>query len=83
MDDRWTLDDYLFSLFRNQKTDTSEFKVLLRVYGRERIETAWKTFTQLPKDLQKPDSKPENLDLPDVRDFREFRTYSRYHPPDD
>lgn len=33
----WTLEDYLFELFEMKKTDTEEFKVLVRLFSREKI----------------------------------------------
>jgi hypothetical protein len=44
-DNDWVnLDDYLVSLFRQNLTDSREFKTLLRIYKRERILRAWKAF---------------------------------------
>lgn len=39
-----TLNDYVCSLFKEKKTDTPEFKALLRVYGREKLAKIWKDF---------------------------------------
>lgn len=40
----WTLDDYVISLFEKKRTDSVEFKLLLRIYGRERLAKIWEEF---------------------------------------
>jgi hypothetical protein len=37
----WTLKDYIISLYQQQKTETSEFKAMLHIYGREKLENWW------------------------------------------
>lgn len=40
----WTLKDYVLSLYQQQKTETAEFKTMLRIYGREKFETWWREY---------------------------------------
>lgn len=37
----WTLEDYVVALFEAKKTDSDEFKTLLRIYGRPRLVAIW------------------------------------------
>lgn len=39
-----TLDEYVFSLFDARKTDSSEFKAILNVYGREKMLKIWERY---------------------------------------
>jgi hypothetical protein len=41
-----TLEDYVISIFEKKQTDSLEFKALLRVYGRERLEKIWREYKQ-------------------------------------
>lgn len=41
-----TFDDYVISLFEEKKTKTDEFDLLLRVYGREKLEKLWKAYKE-------------------------------------
>lgn len=37
----WSLKEYILSLYRQQKTESDEFKTMLRIYGREKFEKWW------------------------------------------
>ena len=37
-----SLEEYISDLFRQKKMNTEEFKTLLRIYGREKLEAIWK-----------------------------------------
>lgn len=39
-----TFDEYVISLFEEKKTSTEEFQLIMRVYGRERLEKLWKEY---------------------------------------
>jgi hypothetical protein len=45
----WTLEDYVMSLFEKGETQSPEFKVLLQIYGREKIEELWKKYQKEKK----------------------------------
>lgn len=49
----WTLEDYLFELFEMQKTETSEFKTLLGIYGREKMASYYKRYQEKKLELVK------------------------------
>jgi hypothetical protein len=59
MSDWTTLDDYLEKLFRTGKTKSDEFQTLLKIYGRERIETAWRRFKNGKTDTDHTRSKTQ------------------------
>ncbi len=40
----WTLEDYVMELFRSKATHSREFKAMLEIYGREKLEAIWKKF---------------------------------------
>lgn len=73
--DRWTLDDYLISLFEKNQTDSEEFQFLLRTYGRERIERTWKEYRQ------RPPQNPQLSQIPEVQTPKQ--RFSRFHPAED
>ena len=37
----WTFEAYIISLFEKKQTDSLEFKVMLRIFGREKLEKIW------------------------------------------
>lgn len=39
-----TFEEYVIELFETKKTDTEEFKSLLRLRGRQRLEEIWKQY---------------------------------------
>lgn len=39
--DAWTLENYILSLFQQKQTETQEFKILLKLFGREKLEKLW------------------------------------------
>lgn len=39
-----TFEEYVNQLFQDEKTDTEEFKVLVRVYGRSKLTKLWQKF---------------------------------------
>lgn len=41
-----TFKEYIVSLFEKKMTDSPEFKIMLNVYGRERLESIWKEFVR-------------------------------------
>jgi hypothetical protein len=46
-----TLEEHVYQLFRDGKTDTDEFKTLVRFFGRQKMIEFWKQWqNQLPKD---------------------------------
>lgn len=47
-----TLEDYVFELFENQATESKEFKALLRVFGREKMNDLWKKFCSMKQQLK-------------------------------
>lgn len=49
----WSLEDYLFEIFEMNKFNSEEFKVLLRIYGREKIEVIWKKYREKKAELLK------------------------------
>lgn len=56
----WTLEDYVISLFDSKQTESSEFKALLSVYGRERMTRIWEDFKSRAKQTKtKQESKNE------------------------
>lgn len=42
----WSLEDYLFELFEMKKTETSEFKTLLVIYGREKMAAYYRRYKE-------------------------------------
>lgn len=40
----WTLEDYALSLIQQNKTQSEEFKTLLRVYGRDKLREIWSKY---------------------------------------
>lgn len=42
----WTLKDYILSLYQQKKTDTEEFRSLMKIYGREKFELWWKEYQE-------------------------------------
>lgn len=53
-----TLDALIVSMFRNRQTNTTDFKCLVNLYGRDKIAQAWES-SFLPK--SKIHSKAPNL----------------------
>lgn len=41
-----TFKEYIVSLFEKKMTDSPEFKTMLEIYGRERLESIWKEFVR-------------------------------------
>lgn len=37
----WKLEDYLMDLFKKKQTHTSEFRILLEVFGKKKIQQVW------------------------------------------
>jgi hypothetical protein len=42
----WTLEAYVISLFERGATNTSEFKLLVTIYGRDKLVTIWEKHQQ-------------------------------------
>lgn len=48
----WTLRDFVIDLFKQNKIDSDEFRLLIRVYGRDKLITIWKDYkTQNKEDV--------------------------------
>jgi hypothetical protein len=61
---RWTLDDYIIDLFRKNQTNTPEFKIMLGVFGRDRMEKIWFKYQELLRNnqLPNPPTSPKNAE---------------------
>jgi hypothetical protein len=40
----WTLDEYVISLFEKKQTESLEFKLLMKIYGREKLVQIWEKY---------------------------------------
>jgi hypothetical protein len=40
----WNLEDYVIDLFKKKMTESSEFKTLLKIYGRKKLEEIWNRY---------------------------------------
>ncbi len=58
--DSWTLNDYIVSLVKNRQTESAEFKTMLRIYGREKLEQIWKAHREKSRSSER---KAELLEL--------------------
>lgn len=47
--DAWTLKEYVLDLIAKRQTDSSEFKILLKIYGREKLEQIYKEAKETKK----------------------------------
>jgi hypothetical protein len=56
----WTLENYVLSLFQKKQTQSPEFKILLKLFGREKLEKIWNKHRRIKTEqtdgLQKQES---------------------------
>lgn len=43
-DEAWPFERYVVQLILDKKTDTAEFKLLVRIYGREKLVEIWEKY---------------------------------------
>jgi len=46
----WTLEDYVVDLFQRGAFESEEFKRLMRLYGREKLEEIWRRYRKMSQE---------------------------------
>lgn len=55
-----TLEEYVIELFRQKQTSSPVFQMIVKIYGRDKIEAIWKAYREKQKADKKTTCAPGN-----------------------